>query len=162
MWVCNKRNVYLLIPHDDLLQSVEEIRLKIFGSSVHLTCDTMNNTLVRLILASIVLIWAGSVESRTCNLGDPALAEGKLHHFRARAAHSQQQYVVKTGALDFLCKFFDQCASWSSVIPSQPNQRFSSVPVHSVASCAHNFRTLPLTCQSLRDAQTLALRSEGK
>ena len=93
---------------------------------------------IDLVLEGFDLRGIGGVEH--VQLGKPwNLAEGHAQHFRAqaRAAHAEQQHVREAPLLDFfgdLAAVAACCAICSSVMPSQPSQLASSVPVHSDAS----------------------------
>ena len=69
--------------------------------------DTMNSVLPRSSVASIALICAGTVESRMRNRGKPGLwpnVVGQHLGAEARAAHAEQERILKSLAPDLLGK----------------------------------------------------------
>src|SRR5690349_10432291 len=77
--------------------------LKMLGSSVLPDLlETMKRVRARSILASKDLICAGSVESRTCNSGEPEILPNVMRSTSAEAgpAHAEQENVSEAGALD--------------------------------------------------------------
>src|SRR6267143_2183391 len=132
----------------------------IFGSSVLPDLlDTMQIVLLRSSLASMALICAGSVESRTCSSGNPLIFPNVMRKTSGQRLEPPMPSNKACLNLAFLtssaiCLKTSVCASCSSVMVSHPSQLLSSVPVQSEASFCHSLATLLFLFQSSMDATT--------
>ncbi len=128
--------------------------LKIFGSRVAPDLlETKNRVWDRSILFSKVLICAGSVESRTCRSGKPAMWPNER---RSTSGQRLEPPIPRSNALEKPERFTSSanslncavCRRCSLTMSSQPSHLASSSLVQSEASCAHNRRALPADSHS--------------
>src|SRR5580765_1518196 len=105
------------------------------------------------------LIWAGSVESKTCNSGCPGClpyvifntSGHRLEPPMPRSKACVKPALAASVAASFSCF---KCASWSSAIGNQPTHLSSSSLVQSEGSPRHRRAVLLPDCQSLSVACT--------
>src|SRR5215510_15099789 len=89
--------------------------------------ETMHTVLARFTLPSNVLTWDGSVESSTCNSGNPGIlpkvilstSGPRLDPPMPSSRACEKPASWTSLAISRRCSI---CANWSSVIPSQPSQ----------------------------------------
>src|SRR5437660_1580577 len=101
--------------------------------------ETMQRILWRSTFASMALICAGSVESRTCSSGNPFIFPNVMR--RTSGHRLEPPMPSKSASLNrafftspATCFRTSMCAICSSVMVSQPSQLLSSVPLQSEAS----------------------------
>src|SRR5713101_6694720 len=140
--------------------------LKILGSRVLPDLlETMQRVLRRSSFFSRALICAGSVESRTCISGKPAILPKVRRRTSGQRLEPPMPRSTTWWNFAFLIsaeRFFraEMLLSCSWVMESQLSQVASSAPVHRLASFCQRRATLLLASQSARAARLWQKRSE--
>ena len=128
--------------------------------------ETINRVFGISILFSKAFTCAGSVESRTCKSGWPAILPNVLRRTsgqRLEPPMPSKSASLKPALVISWLRFLSsaECASCSSTISSQPSHSASSLPVHSVASRDQRRCILPPDCHSPMAVFTAAARDSG-
>src|SRR5579863_7229319 len=141
--------------------------LKMLGSRVLPDLlETMQRVFLRSSFFSRVLIWTGSVESRTCSSGKPVI----LPKVMRRTSGQRLEPPMPSRRTCLNLAFFTSAASClkaarfancSSAMVSQPSQLPSSVLLQREASFCQSRATLLLLLQSSNEALTAACSSLG-
>src|SRR6266481_2934951 len=121
--------------------------------------ETMQIVLLRSTFASMALICAGSVESRTCSSGNPLILPKVICRTSGQRLEPPipnrraclKRAFFTSPAICFSASIWPSC---SSVIVSQPSQLLSSVPLQSEASFCQRRATLLFFFQSSMDVAT--------
>src|SRR5205823_4516245 len=141
--------------------------LNIFGSSVLPDLlDTMQSVFFRSSFFSMALICTGSVESSTCNSGNPAIFPKVMRSTSGQrldppipSSSTYLNFAFFTSAAN--CCNVAIFASCCSVMVSQPSHLLSSVLLHNEASFCHSRAILLFFSQSSRESLTSACSSFG-
>src|SRR5215470_4345698 len=138
-----------------------------FGSSVLPDLlETMQRVFLRSSFFSMALICAGSVESRTCISGKPAILPNVMRSTSGQRLEPPMPRRIACLNLRFFTSAASSLnelalASCSSTILSQPSQLPSSAPVQTEASLVHMRATLLFDFQSFNAAVTADARLAG-
>ncbi len=126
--------------------------------------ETKNKVFVRSTRSANDLIWAGSVESSTCSLGQPgrwpndlAITSGQRLEPPMPRTIASEKPASFTSRAKFVKRRMLRCCS--SMIDSHPSHLSSSSPVQSEVSPAQSRRTLSFASQSFRVDSTAAANS---